>query len=106
MGKAQSRTQHPPTAAQRRAGGPRIERSARIVISVFVVASGLLQYWRLGAIETGLGPKRIVSAMSAGSLIGAALGGLAVGFAPVGFIKVVLGVVLIAAAAKVAISQH
>ena len=80
--------------------------SASIVISVFVVASGLLQYWRLGAIETGLGPKRIVSAMSAGSLIGAALGGLAVGFAPVGFVKVVLGVVLIAAAAKVAISQH
>src|SRR5437016_13948617 len=31
-----------------------------IVISVFVVASGLLQYWRLDAIETGLGPKRIV----------------------------------------------
>jgi hypothetical protein len=60
----------------------------------------------VGAIETGLGPKRIVSAMSAGSLIGAALGGLAVGFAPVGLVKVVLGVVLIAAAAKVAISQH
>jgi uncharacterized membrane protein YfcA len=44
--------------------------------------------------------------MSAGSLIGAALGGLAVGFTPVDFVKVVLGVVLIAAAAKVAISQH
>ena len=80
--------------------------SASIVISVFVVASGLLQYWRLGAIETGLGPKRIVSAMSVGSLIGAALGGLAVSFAPVGFVKIVLGVVLIAAAAKIAISQH
>ena len=40
--------------------------------------------------------------MSAGSLIGAALGGLAVGFAPVDFVKVVLGVVLIAAAVKVA----
>jgi uncharacterized membrane protein YfcA len=60
----------------------------------------------LGAIETGLGPKRIVSATSVGSLIGAALGGLAVSFAPVGFVKIVLGVVLIAAAAKVAISQH
>jgi hypothetical protein len=47
--------------------------------------------WRLGAIEAGRGPKRIVSAMSAGSLIGAALGGLAVGFAPVDFVKVVLG---------------
>jgi hypothetical protein len=36
--------------------------------------------------------------MSAGSLIGAALGGLAVGFA--------LGLILIAAAAKVATSKH
>jgi uncharacterized membrane protein YfcA len=44
--------------------------------------------------------------MSAGSLIGAALGGLAVGFAPVGAIKVVLGLVLIAAATKVAVSKH
>jgi uncharacterized membrane protein YfcA len=42
--------------------------------------------------------------MSAGSLIGAAIGGLAVGFAPVSLIKTVLAVVLIAAAAKVATS--
>ena len=44
--------------------------------------------------------------MSAGSLMGAALGGMAVGFAPVDAIKVVLGFVLIAAAAKVAVSKH
>jgi uncharacterized membrane protein YfcA len=44
--------------------------------------------------------------MSVGSLIGAALGGSAVGFAPVGAIKAVLGFVLIAAAAKVAVSKH
>ena len=44
--------------------------------------------------------------MSAGSLIAAALGGLAVGFAPVGVIKSVLGFVLIAAAAKVVVSKH
>jgi uncharacterized membrane protein YfcA len=44
--------------------------------------------------------------MSMGSLIGAALGGTAVGFAPVGIIKLILGVVLIAAAAKVAVSKH
>ena len=56
--------------------------------------------------ETRLGARRIVSAMSFGSLIGAALGGMAVGFAPVGAIKTVLGFVLIAAAAKVAISKH
>jgi hypothetical protein len=44
--------------------------------------------------------------MSADSLIGAALGGMAVGFASVAAIKVILGVVLIAAAAKVAVSKH
>jgi uncharacterized membrane protein YfcA len=80
--------------------------TASIVISVCVVTSGLWRYWRLGAIATGRGPKRIVSAMSAGSLIGAAIGGLAVGFAPVVLIKVVLGGVLVAAAAKVGTSKH
>jgi uncharacterized membrane protein YfcA len=80
--------------------------TASIVISVCVVTSGLWRYWRLGAIETRLGARRIVSAMSAGSLIGAALGGIAVGFAPVGAIKAILGCVLIAAAAKVAVSKH
>jgi uncharacterized protein len=80
--------------------------TASIVISVCVVTSGLWRYWRLGAIETKLGARRIVLAMSAGSLIGVALGGLAVGFAPIGAIKAILGFVLIAAAAKVAVSKH
>jgi uncharacterized protein len=80
--------------------------TASIVISVCVVTSGLWRYWRLGAIETRLGTRRIISAMSAGSLIGAALGGMAVGFAPIAAIKAILGFVLIAAAAKVAISRH
>jgi uncharacterized membrane protein YfcA len=79
--------------------------TASIVISVCVVTSGLWRYWRLGAIEMRLGARRMVSAMSAGSLIGAALGGTAVGLAPVGAIKAILGVVLIAAA-KVAASKH
>ena len=80
--------------------------TASIVISVCVVTSGLWRYWRSGAMETRLGARRIVSAMSAGSLIGAALGGMAVGFAPVSAIKTILGFVLIAAAAKVAISKN
>jgi uncharacterized protein len=80
--------------------------TASIVISVCVVTSGLWRYWQLGAIETRLGPRRIISAMSAGSLIGAALGGMALGFAPVAAIKAILGFVLIAAAAKVAFSKH
>jgi uncharacterized membrane protein YfcA len=80
--------------------------TASIVISVCVVTSGLWRYWWSGAMETRLGARRIVSAMSAGSLLGAALGGLAVGFAPVAAIKVILGFVLIAAAAKVAVSKR
>jgi uncharacterized membrane protein YfcA len=80
--------------------------TASIVISVCIVTSGLWRYWRSGAIEMRLGVRRIVSAMSAGSLIGAALGGMAVGFAPVGTIKAILGFVLIAAAAKVAVSKR
>jgi uncharacterized membrane protein YfcA len=80
--------------------------TASIVVSVFVVTSGLLRYWRLGAIEARLGPRRIVSAMSAGSLIGATLGGLVVGVAPVAAIKAILGFVLIAAGVKVALSKH
>ena len=80
--------------------------TASIVISVCVVTSGLCRYWRSGAMETRLGARRIVSAMSVGSLIGAALGAMAVGFAPVGAIKAVLGFVLMAAAAKVAVSKH
>jgi uncharacterized membrane protein YfcA len=50
--------------------------------------------------------KIIAAILAAGSLIGAALGGLAVGFAPVSLIKTVLGMVLIAAAAKFAITRH
>src|SRR5262249_19186295 len=46
--------------------------TASIVISVCTVTSGLWRYWRSGAMETRLGARRIVSAMSAGSLIGAA----------------------------------
>jgi uncharacterized membrane protein YfcA len=80
--------------------------TASIVISLCVVTSGLWRYWQSGAMETRLGARRIVSAMSAGSLIGAALGALAVGFAPVAAIKVILGFVLIAAAAKVAVTKR
>jgi uncharacterized membrane protein YfcA len=49
--------------------------TASIVISVCIVTSGLWRYWRSGTMETRLGARRIISAMSAGSLIGAALGG-------------------------------
>lgn len=79
--------------------------SASILISLGVVVSGLWRYWRLGAIPKGRGVQRIIGAMSAGSIVGAVLGGLAVAYAPIGFLKVLLGAVLLVAAAKT-IASH
>jgi uncharacterized membrane protein YfcA len=75
--------------------------TASIVISLGVVLAGIWRYWRLGAIPSGRGVQRITGAMSAGSIFGAALGGLAVAYAPVLFLKAMLGVALLAAAAKI-----
>ena len=44
--------------------------------------------------------------MIAGSIVGAVLGGLAVGIAPVQFLKALLGCVLIVAAAKTVASRR
>jgi uncharacterized membrane protein YfcA len=74
--------------------------SASILISLGIVLMGLWRYWRSSAIPSGRGIQRITFAMSAGSTLGATLGGLAVIHAPVGFLKLLLGTVLIFAAAK------
>ena len=74
--------------------------TASILISLGVVLSGLGRYWRLGAIPRGRGVQRITGAMGSGSILGAAAGGLAVAYAPVAFLKVLLGCVLLAAAGK------
>ena len=55
---------------------------------------------RCDAIPKGRGIQRITFAMSAGSILGTTLGGLAVAYAPVQFLKLSLGCVLIAAAGK------
>jgi uncharacterized membrane protein YfcA len=74
--------------------------SASILISLGIVGVGLWRYWHAGAIPMGRGAQRITTAMAAGSIVGAVLGGLAVAYAPVAFLKVLLGCVLLAAAAK------
>ena len=74
--------------------------SASILISLGIVLMGLWRYWRSNAIPQGRGKQRITFAMSAGSIVGATLGGLAVAYAPIAFLKLFLGCVLIAAAAK------
>jgi uncharacterized membrane protein YfcA len=78
----------------------RVAGSASLIISLAIVATGVWRYHRMGALpETG-GPQRIALSMNAGSLIGAALGSLAIAAAPPAFLKVMLGSVLILAAAK------
>jgi uncharacterized membrane protein YfcA len=79
--------------------------SASVLISLGLVLMGISRYWRLGGFPRGRGVQRITSAMSAGSIVGAALGGLAVAYAPVTFLKALLGCILIAAAAKT-IARH
>jgi uncharacterized membrane protein YfcA len=79
--------------------------SASILISLGVVVSGLWRHWRNATIPAGRGVQRITAAMSAGSIIGAGLGGLAVAYAPTTVLKVLLGCVLIAAASKT-IASH
>jgi uncharacterized protein len=80
--------------------------SASILISLGIVLMGLWRYWRSNMIPQGRGIQRIIFAMSAGSIIGATVGGLAVAYAPVAFLKVSLGCVLIAAAGKTMIANR
>jgi uncharacterized protein len=80
--------------------------SASILISLGIVSVGLWRYWRVDAIPCGRGAQRITAAMGVGSIIGATLGGLAVTYAPVAFLKALLGGVLLAAAGKTAFATH
>jgi uncharacterized membrane protein YfcA len=83
----------------------RIAGTASLLISLAIVATGLWRYHKAGALPMTGGAKRIALSMSAGSLIGVTLGGLAVAVAPTVFLKVVLGSVLIIAAAKIAVHK-
>ncbi len=83
----------------------RIAGSASLLISLAIVTAGVWRYHAAGALPATSGARRIALSMSAGSLIGALLGGLAVAAAPVAFLKVVLGSVLILAALKT-LSHH
>ena len=80
--------------------------SASLLIAVGFVLTGLWHYWRMGVIPRGRGVQRITAAMSAGSILGAIVGGLAVAYAPVEGLKLLLGIVLIGAAAKTIAGQE
>lgn len=74
--------------------------SVSALISLAIVAVGIVRYWRLGAIPTGHSVRRITLAMGVGSIVGAVLGGLALAVAPVELLKLALSCVLVAAAVK------
>lgn len=80
--------------------------SASILISLSMIVVGLWRYWQLDALPRGRSIQRITLAMSLGSIIGATIGGLAVAVAPIIFLKILLGCILIAAAGKTMLSHR
>lgn len=83
----------------------RIAGTASVLISLAIVATGLWRYHQTGGLLVSGGAPRIALSMSAGSLIGAVLGGMAIVVTPVALLKAVLGCVLIAAALKI-VARH
>ena len=79
--------------------------SASLLISVGFVLTALWHYWQMRAIPQGRGVQRITVAMSAGSILGAIIGGLAIAYVSAEGLKVLLGVLLVVAAAK-SIASH
>jgi uncharacterized protein len=80
--------------------------TASALISLCLITVGLFRYWHMGALPQGRGVHRITTAMSLGSMVGAAVGGMAAAVAPVAFLKILLGGVLIAAAGKVLLNER
>lgn len=78
----------------------RIAGSASLLVSLPIVGTGLWRYRRAGVLGLPGGARRIAGAMATGSLIGTGLGGLALQTAPVTALKIILGLVLLVAAAK------
>lgn len=72
--------------------------TASLMISLAIVAIGVWRYGRIGAIPRGRGPQRITVAMASGSVLGSFAGGLAAAAAPSLTLKVLLALVLLAAA--------
>jgi uncharacterized membrane protein YfcA len=84
-----------------------VVRSRAVSVAALVPYLNEVAGLAVGGVASAFYGARVVSAIKSEHLIiGAALGGMAVGFAPVAAINAVLGFVLIAAAAKVAVSKH
>ena len=80
--------------------------TASAIIALPIVAAGLLRYRELNALPTWAGARRIWTAMSVGSIAGAAIGAAVVSAAPTGVLQLGLGLLLIYAAVKTARPQR
>jgi uncharacterized protein len=74
--------------------------TASLIISLPVVATGLVRYYRARAFITRVDISGIVVPMGIGSIIGSILGGLLLGLVSPDLLRIILGVVLIGAAAR------
>ena len=75
--------------------------TASLLISLPIVAVGVLRHRKLGSFADRSDLTRTVSPMGAGSVIGAVAGGLFVGLVPASVLKFVLGVILIVSAVRI-----
>jgi uncharacterized protein len=80
--------------------GVRDSGTASLVISMPVVLTGLVRYYRTRAFITRVDFSGIVIPMGIGSVIGSILGGLLLGLVSPDMLRIILGVVLIGAAAR------
>ncbi|WP_119065653.1 sulfite exporter TauE/SafE family protein [Rubrobacter indicoceani] len=78
----------------------RVAGTASLIISLPTVATGILRHARLGGYSDSKDLTGTVAPMGAGSVVGAVAGGLLVGLAPVGFLKLLLGVILMISAVR------
>src|SRR5215203_7522834 len=75
--------------------------TASLLISLPTVAVGVLRHRGLGSYAEQADLTKTVAPMGAGSVVGAVVGGLLVGFVPAAALKLVLGVILIASAVRI-----
>lgn len=75
--------------------------TASLSISLPTVAVGIARHARLKAFDERLDLTQTVAPMGIGSVIGAVVGGLLVGFVSAAALKIVLGVILIIAAVRI-----